>query len=126
MKRLVLLAALLPCAAVRPAAADAGWFESGDIGLRNDLLLLNDAGVIRLPVNQWPMPRAAVRYALDLEEDDLERLSNILRGDWRAALAREGAAVDVDLSGDACPACGCTLPLQEGACADCGLQLEVG
>ena len=47
-----------------PAAADAGWFESGDVVLRNDLLLLNDAEVIRLPVNQWPMPRAAVRYAL--------------------------------------------------------------
>jgi hypothetical protein len=33
--------------------------------LRNDLLLLNDADVIRLPSSQWPIPRAAVRYALD-------------------------------------------------------------
>ncbi len=49
---------------VQPARADAGWFESGDVVLRNDLLVLNDAGVIRLPVNQWPMPRAAVAYAL--------------------------------------------------------------
>ena len=38
----------------------AGWFESGDVMLRNDLLLLNDAGVIRLPVGQWPMPRYRV------------------------------------------------------------------
>jgi hypothetical protein len=53
----------------------------------------------------------------------LERLAGILRGDWRDALVREGAA-EVDLSGDACPACGCKLPLVEGACADCGLQLE--
>ena len=44
--------------------ADAGWFESGDTRLRTDLLLLNDAEVIRLPVNQWPLPRAAVQYAL--------------------------------------------------------------
>jgi hypothetical protein len=38
-------------------------------------------------------------------------------------LEQEGAS-EVDLSGDACPACGCTQPLVEGACADCGLQLE--
>ena len=50
MMRRVLLAALLACCAVRPAAADAGWFESGDVVLRNDLLLLNDAAVIRLPI----------------------------------------------------------------------------
>jgi hypothetical protein len=46
-----------------------------------------------------------------------------MRSDWREALAREGAA-EVDLSGDACPACGCTRPLEAGACSDCGLQLE--
>jgi hypothetical protein len=62
--RAALLSVLFVCAMVRPAAADAGWFESGDIVLRNDLLLLNDAGVIRLPVNQWPIPRAAVAHAV--------------------------------------------------------------
>jgi hypothetical protein len=46
------------------AKADAGWFESGDTRLRADLTLLNDAEIIRLPVNTWPMPRAAVAYAL--------------------------------------------------------------
>lgn len=30
----------------------------------------------------------------------------------------------LDLSGEACPACGCTAPLAAGACSDCGLQLE--
>jgi hypothetical protein len=45
-------------------AADAGWFESGDSLLRLDLQLLNDAGIIRLPMNEWPLPRAAVDYAL--------------------------------------------------------------
>jgi hypothetical protein len=44
--------------------ADAGWFESGDTQLRLDLQLLNDAEIIRLPVNYWPLPRAAVQYAL--------------------------------------------------------------
>ncbi len=63
--RVMLLAALLLGAAVQPAAADAGWFEQGDTVLRNDLVLLNDAAVIRLPVNQWPMPRASVRFAIE-------------------------------------------------------------
>jgi hypothetical protein len=38
-------------------------------------------------------------------------------------LAREGTA-PVATDGDACPACGCARPLVDGACADCGLQLE--
>jgi hypothetical protein len=38
MIRAALLAALLLACTVRPAAADAGWFESGDTVLRNDLL----------------------------------------------------------------------------------------
>jgi hypothetical protein len=58
---ILLLLVLMP---VAPVLADAGWFESGDLVLRNDLQLLNDAGVIRLPVNQWPIPRAAVAYAM--------------------------------------------------------------
>ena len=45
------------------ARADAGWLESGDTVLRNDLTLLNDAEIIRLPVNQWPIPRAMVEFA---------------------------------------------------------------
>lgn len=50
-------------------------------------------------------------------------LAEILRGDWRA-LAEADDLPPVDLSGDACPACGTTAPLVRGACADCGLQLE--
>jgi hypothetical protein len=60
-------AILIACALVfgpALARADAGWLEAGDTGLRIDLQLLVDAEVIRLPVNQWPIPRAAVRYAL--------------------------------------------------------------
>ncbi|HEU0034527.1 MAG TPA: hypothetical protein VFQ53_28080 [Kofleriaceae bacterium] len=51
-----------------------------------------------------------------------------MRGDWREHLEREGLA-PVDLtagSGDdlPCPACGTAAPLVDGACSDCGLQLE--
>ena len=59
----ILLAVLLACTAA-VATADAGWFESGDTQLRTDLQVLNDAEVIRLPISQWPLPRAAVRYAM--------------------------------------------------------------
>jgi hypothetical protein len=52
-------------------ARDAGWFESGDLVLRLDLQLLNDAGVIRLPVSQWPLPRAAVAHALSSPREHL-------------------------------------------------------
>jgi hypothetical protein len=59
-----LLALWALMAAVPAAHADAGWLEAGDLGLRTDLALLNDAGVMRVPVSQWPMPRAALEYAL--------------------------------------------------------------
>jgi hypothetical protein len=59
------LSAALAALAVVPAArADAGWFAAGDSRLRLDLQLLNDAEIIVLPLNQWPLPRAAVQYAL--------------------------------------------------------------
>jgi hypothetical protein len=51
-------------AAASLARADAGWFASGDTQLRMDLQLLNDAEIIRLPMSHWPLPRAAVKYAL--------------------------------------------------------------
>jgi hypothetical protein len=41
------------------------WLQSGDVGLRVDLALLNDAEVIRLPVTHWPVPRDAVAHALE-------------------------------------------------------------
>jgi hypothetical protein len=53
----------------------------------------------------------------------LPRVAELVRGDWRAMLDRDGAA-PVDLSGDACPACGCAQALVAGACPECGLQLE--
>ncbi len=59
-----LSATLLLAAGLPVRAADAAWFESGDVQLRIDLQLLVDAGIIRVPVNHWPVPRAAVRYAL--------------------------------------------------------------
>jgi hypothetical protein len=62
MKRLLLVLLLgLPVG----AHAGAQWLEAGDLALRSDLLLLNDAGVIRVPVNSWPIAEATVAHALD-------------------------------------------------------------
>jgi predicted amidophosphoribosyltransferase len=52
-----------------------------------------------------------------------------MREGWRDDLAREGLLpVEVAIATDAehppCPACGTAAPLVEGACSDCGLQLE--
>lgn len=60
----VALLVLALMAAGQSAHADAGWFESGDTQMRLDLQLLNDAEIIRYPLNQWPIPRAAIVYAL--------------------------------------------------------------
>jgi len=58
------LAALLSFGCATQLRADAGWFASGDTQLRLDLQVLNDAEVIELPMNYWPVPHAAVKYAL--------------------------------------------------------------
>ncbi len=42
------------CAALRPAVA-APWIEPGDARLRHHIQLLADAGLIRVPVNTWPL-----------------------------------------------------------------------
>jgi len=92
LRAAALLAAVTLNFAAAPASADAGWFESGDVVLRNDLQLLNDAEVIRLPVTQWPMPRAAVRYALDHGKEHFASNAAVL-----AALARVHARLDASV-----------------------------
>jgi hypothetical protein len=52
-----------------------------------------------------------------------------LRDDWHDHLAREGVspvAIGMPAEGEElpCPACGTAAPLVDGACSDCGLQLE--
>lgn len=47
-------------------AADAGpWLEAGDRQVRADVELLKAAGLIRGPVNAWPLPWAQVSDGLD-------------------------------------------------------------
>jgi len=67
------------------------------------------------------------RTYLLVEAARVPDLRELLHGDWRAHLEREGLApVELDLSSDElpCPACGTAAPLVDGACSDCGLHLE--
>ena len=62
MRRAFVLAAAAALS-VAPAAA-APWAEAGDAQLRSDLMLLNDAGVIRILTSQWPIPWAGIANAV--------------------------------------------------------------
>lgn len=80
-----------------------------------------------------------------VREEDMPRLTQLLQAEWLEALAREGTLTDgvktaatptcglTQLTTPAqagaedvltCPACGFAGALVNGACGDCGLQLE--
>jgi hypothetical protein len=74
----------------------------------------------------------APKLALLAREEDVPRVAQLMQERWRAMALREGT-VDLDhpsvvappeTGEPACPACGSAAPLAEGACAECGLQLE--
>lgn len=58
-------------------------------------------------------------------------MSRLLRGEWQALIEREGTGAAGVFGVEApegeeppCPCCGTAAPLVEGACSECGLQLE--
>src|SRR5690606_26783224 len=55
---LTAIAAVLALAAT-PAVGDP-WAKPGDLALRHDIQLLADAGVLKSPVNTWPIPWATI------------------------------------------------------------------
>jgi hypothetical protein len=72
-----------------------------------------------------------------LHPNDVERVAALMRDEWMEALKAEGtlqaglpvlAAAPADAEADSdevtCPACNTKGKLVEGACSDCGLQLE--
>lgn len=72
----------------------------------------------------------APKLQLLAREEDVPRVAQLVHERWRALALREGT-IDVDHAavqseaGDApCPACGTAAPRVDGACAECGLQLE--
>lgn len=74
---------------------------------------------------------------LVIRPDDKEAVAQLLQNQWRQQVESLGVSLPTtppnrgadlaaaDESGELpCPACGTAAPLVEGACSDCGLQLE--
>ncbi|MBS1153688.1 MAG: hypothetical protein H6Q89_5386 [Myxococcaceae bacterium] len=72
-----------------------------------------------------------------VREADLPRVAELFRDEWMQAVEREGTIEGMKLvpmkvdgavldpaADPPCPACGTAAPLVEGACSDCGLQLD--
>lgn len=74
------------------------------------------------------------KLQLLVRPEDAPRVAQVMRGEWLEAVRREGTVealvpLGVGDAGEAggeppCPACGFVGALVEGACGDCGLQLE--
>ena len=66
-----------------------------------------------------------------VREEDVPQVGALIRRGWADVLAREGVVPAASMGVEAgegeeppCPACGTAAPLVEGACSECGLQLE--
>jgi hypothetical protein len=77
----------------------------------------------------------APKMQLLVAPQDVPRVAKLLQSRWNLLLEREGVETEdgemvaVPVSGVEgehlpCPACGTAAALVEGACSDCGLQLE--
>ncbi|XXF81678.1 hypothetical protein P2318_30490 [Myxococcaceae bacterium GXIMD 01537] len=77
-------------------------------------------------------PSCSPKFRVMVREEDSPRVSALLRQRWLDSLEREGIAptqapppaADSEDGELPCPACGTAAPLVDGACGDCGLQLE--
>jgi hypothetical protein len=72
------------------------------------------------------------KLQLLVRKEDVPRVAQLMQAEWVAAVEREGGLehlvqLNTPVAEGAeppCPACGFVGPLKEGACGDCGLQLE--
>jgi len=92
---MVLLLSVFPAGTVRAQAL----LVPGDSGLRSDVQLLTDAGVIDLPLMTWPIPLADLQRAVG--EADLHRLdaSPALAASWARLQATAANATSHWLGG---------------------------
>ncbi len=69
------------------------------------------------------------RIDLCVRPDDLSKVMAMMHERWQNLLDQEGTLSDyANAAGESedppCPACGTAAPLVDGACKECGLQLE--
>ncbi|ADO71375.1 hypothetical protein [Stigmatella aurantiaca] len=76
-------------------------------------------------------PGCSPKFQVLVRREDAPRVAGLLQQRWLESIRREGLPAAVGplsaLSEEGeppCPACGTAAPLAEGACSDCGLQLE--
>ena len=72
-------AGLLALTVLATAARAGTLIDPGDLGLRHDVQLLADHGVLRGPVSSWPIPRAAL---LTIDQSRLEGASPAVLAAW--------------------------------------------
>lgn len=84
-----------------------------------------------IPVAVMAPPGPPGKLVLLVREEDIQQVGALLRSQWREQIEREGTGSLGLLGVEAaegeeppCPACGTAAPLVEGACSECGLQLE--
>jgi hypothetical protein len=70
----------------------------------------------------------APRIDLCVRPDDLPKVMAMMHARWQSLLDQEGTLAETGGAADCedppCPACGAPGPLADGACKECGLQLE--
>lgn len=71
----------------------------------------------------------AARIDVCVRPDDLPKVMAMMHSRWQSLLDQEGTLDTAPASGaesdePPCPACGTAAPLVNGACRECGLQLE--
>jgi hypothetical protein len=71
----------------------------------------------------------AARIDLCVRPEDLPKVMTMMHARWQNLLDQEGTLpCDAEAPSESdeppCPACGTAAPLVEGACTECGLQLE--
>ncbi|ATB30644.1 hypothetical protein MEBOL_004105 [Melittangium boletus DSM 14713] len=76
-------------------------------------------------------PSCSPKFQVLVRPEDAPRVDALLQRHWRDSLVREGLVpsgaplLALPEEGELpCPACGTAAALVEGACSDCGLQLE--
>jgi hypothetical protein len=106
----------------------------GNLGEIKELLgKCLDAGIPALaarPDEGCSTGKCGTRLHLMIRDTDATHVAQLMQRAWADLVAREGVALDLSASGQIagedlpCPACGTVAPLVQGACGDCGLQLE--
>ena len=86
LKRLLIAANAIILALTASVAVADPWARPGDLGLRHDIQLLADAGLIKAPVNTWPMPWAALAADLRAQPAPADASLDVLAA--RARLVR--------------------------------------